>query len=348
MAVELTIGARIAEVRGRSSQAAFATKIGVHKNTVGRIERNEYVPDGEFLQALYREFGINPTWVLTGRGEKYAPLGEPLGMDCGATGARIGVLGADETIGQRIAVLRNRESQKAFATRLCVHTNTLSNYERDERPPSADFLLALRRELGVNPDWVLTGRGDKYVSLGALLGEALGMTGLGTADELARFVGVDERTLQKYLDGAEMPDRAFLEHFAAVTGYPLEKLEAAQRRSAAAVDHDRQAEPAGTPAGPQAGAPAESQQVDRGVEKEAAAKPLAPVVGAIIGGERAEADELRKLVAHVDKWEKGLREEGYYIDADLKTEIIVFAWTKIKAQGYREDFVNKLLKLALS
>lgn len=80
MAVETTIGARVAEVRGQLSQTVFSTKIGVHKNTVGRIERGEYTPDGEFLQALYREFGISPTWVLTGLGPKGISPGIAVGL----------------------------------------------------------------------------------------------------------------------------------------------------------------------------------------------------------------------------------------------------------------------------
>lgn len=79
MAVETTIGSRVLEVRGDASQPAFATKIGVHKNTVGRIERGEYIPDGEFLQALHREFGISPTWVLTGEGQKFCKPAEMTG-----------------------------------------------------------------------------------------------------------------------------------------------------------------------------------------------------------------------------------------------------------------------------
>lgn len=67
-----SVGRRVAEVRGTLSQAAFAKRLGVHKNTVGTTERGESVPGGEYLQALYQEFGVSPTWVLTGQEPKYA------------------------------------------------------------------------------------------------------------------------------------------------------------------------------------------------------------------------------------------------------------------------------------
>lgn len=66
--LENSIGKRIEQVRGKLTQVEFAPKIGVSKNTVGRIERNEYVPDGDILLALRREFGVSPSWVLTGEG----------------------------------------------------------------------------------------------------------------------------------------------------------------------------------------------------------------------------------------------------------------------------------------
>jgi transcriptional regulator with XRE-family HTH domain len=74
------IGARVVDVRGSLKQGEFATRIGVHKNTVGRIERGEYAPDGEFLQALCQEFGISPTWVLTGQEPKHVPAAVSVGL----------------------------------------------------------------------------------------------------------------------------------------------------------------------------------------------------------------------------------------------------------------------------
>lgn len=80
MAVDYKIGSRIIEVRGSLNQGDFAAKIGISKSTVGRIERDEYTPDGEFLQTLYREFGVSPTWVLTGMGPKTVSPGIAVGL----------------------------------------------------------------------------------------------------------------------------------------------------------------------------------------------------------------------------------------------------------------------------
>lgn len=134
------IGSRVAEARGKLSQGELATKIGVHKNTVGRIERGEYAPDGEFLQALYREFGISPTWVLTGQEPRYV-----------RPGITVALLMTD-------AIAR-----------------------------SAGFTLEQQRSLGVDDD-----------------------------------------TFAAYLSGAQVPETALLERFAALVGYPPDRLLAAR------------------------------------------------------------------------------------------------------------------------
>ena len=97
MAGSVNIGIRVSEVRGDSGQPAFAAKIGVSKSTVSRVERGEYMPDGEFLQALHREFGISPTWVLTGEGEKYCKPAEMTGAAI-ASAIRDSGLSIDEVV----------------------------------------------------------------------------------------------------------------------------------------------------------------------------------------------------------------------------------------------------------
>lgn len=61
------IGERIAHVRGHKSQSAFASEMGVHKNTLGNYERGDRVPDAEFVAGL-ADRGYNPQWLLTGEG----------------------------------------------------------------------------------------------------------------------------------------------------------------------------------------------------------------------------------------------------------------------------------------
>lgn len=62
-----TIGQRIAHIRGDKSQAAFATEIGVHKNSIGNYERGERTPDADFLASLMKA-GYSANWVVSGVG----------------------------------------------------------------------------------------------------------------------------------------------------------------------------------------------------------------------------------------------------------------------------------------
>ncbi|MDC8804257.1 helix-turn-helix transcriptional regulator [Halomonas pacifica] len=78
------VGHRLKLIRGELSQAAFADKVGVHKNTLGGYERGERSPDAEILRALVG-LGYNANWVLTGEGperltalgDAYTGVGEP-------------------------------------------------------------------------------------------------------------------------------------------------------------------------------------------------------------------------------------------------------------------------------
>lgn len=75
LAVDGSISGRLIEARGDLSRAAAAVRLGVHKNTLTNYEHGSRLPDAEILQALYREFGISPTWVLTGQEPKYIQPG---------------------------------------------------------------------------------------------------------------------------------------------------------------------------------------------------------------------------------------------------------------------------------
>ena len=65
------------------------------------------------------------------------------------------------SIGDRVAYVRGKDTIGAYAKKLSVHRNTLTNYEKDDRKPDADALLALF-ELGINPTWILTGEGSIF------------------------------------------------------------------------------------------------------------------------------------------------------------------------------------------
>lgn len=60
-------GAEIRRIRGDLSQQAFAELLGVAGLTIIRYERNERVPDAEFLFKLNLLFGVDPTRVVLGR-----------------------------------------------------------------------------------------------------------------------------------------------------------------------------------------------------------------------------------------------------------------------------------------
>ncbi|GFO67920.1 transcriptional regulator [Geomonas limicola] len=67
----MTIGERLKSVRGETSQDEAAKLLGVHKNTLGKYERGERVPDAEFLVVMLETFPeIDPAWLLTGEGAK--------------------------------------------------------------------------------------------------------------------------------------------------------------------------------------------------------------------------------------------------------------------------------------
>lgn len=62
------IGSRLAHIRGPLSQAAFAEKLGVHKNSLGNYERENRTPDAGFLAKLIAN-GYDCNWLLTGIGD---------------------------------------------------------------------------------------------------------------------------------------------------------------------------------------------------------------------------------------------------------------------------------------
>ena len=75
------VGDRIAQVRGRGTQDAFAAEMGIAKSTLSRYERGERAPDVDFLTALAVRRRISSDWVLFGRlpsqlrdGDVFQPL----------------------------------------------------------------------------------------------------------------------------------------------------------------------------------------------------------------------------------------------------------------------------------
>ncbi|MGO1072597.1 helix-turn-helix domain-containing protein [Lysobacter sp. CA199] len=63
----LQYGSRLIHIRGSESQATFAPKIGVHKNTLGHYERGTREVGADALRSLVY-LGWNANWLLTGEG----------------------------------------------------------------------------------------------------------------------------------------------------------------------------------------------------------------------------------------------------------------------------------------
>ncbi|MBA3012935.1 MAG: helix-turn-helix transcriptional regulator [Desulfobacula sp.] len=70
----LGVGERIRIIRGYETIANFAQKVGIHKSTLVRYEKEEGFPDAKTLIKICKTFYINPTWLLLGEGQKETPI----------------------------------------------------------------------------------------------------------------------------------------------------------------------------------------------------------------------------------------------------------------------------------
>lgn len=85
--LSLAIGQRMKEARGVRSQEALAEAVGVHANTIGKLERGKASADSTLLVAIARATSVSPAWLLLGEpypksnvGTKIAP---PVPADMG-------------------------------------------------------------------------------------------------------------------------------------------------------------------------------------------------------------------------------------------------------------------------
>lgn len=72
----------------------------------------------------------------------------------------------DVAVGTKIKGLREerRMTQESFAKLLGLNLKTYQNYELGYRSVSKEIILALMEQTGVNPMWLLSGVGDKYLT----------------------------------------------------------------------------------------------------------------------------------------------------------------------------------------
>jgi transcriptional regulator with XRE-family HTH domain len=66
-------------------------------------------------------------------------------------------------IGKRIKEVRGSDSQAEFAAKLKVGQSTIARYERGSRAPDAKFILLLKENYQINPNWLITGEGSKKI-----------------------------------------------------------------------------------------------------------------------------------------------------------------------------------------
>lgn len=67
-----TLGDRLFEVRGRRPRKVFAQLYGIHEQTLIRYEKNQRIPDNNFIQRVGAGEGVSRDWLVCGKGEKYS------------------------------------------------------------------------------------------------------------------------------------------------------------------------------------------------------------------------------------------------------------------------------------
>lgn len=74
-AVSQSVGARMRSLRGDLSQDEFASRLGVHKETIGKYERDRMLPGSDVLTRLRQDWRVDINWLLTGE-DASAPVSE--------------------------------------------------------------------------------------------------------------------------------------------------------------------------------------------------------------------------------------------------------------------------------
>jgi len=74
--------------------------------------------------------------------------------------------GKQATVGQRLRAGRNALglSQARMASELGLPQSTLADYELDKYPVQRDMCLAIEYKFGINHEWILTGKGEMFLS----------------------------------------------------------------------------------------------------------------------------------------------------------------------------------------
>ncbi len=71
MAFPENFGDRLFEIRGRRSRVAFARQYGIHEQSLIRYEKNQRIPDKNFIRKILDGEGVSEEWLINGQGPKY-------------------------------------------------------------------------------------------------------------------------------------------------------------------------------------------------------------------------------------------------------------------------------------
>lgn len=56
------------------TQDAFGKRIGSARNTIANYENGNRVPSNSVVKSICREYGVNETWLRTGKEEMFVPI----------------------------------------------------------------------------------------------------------------------------------------------------------------------------------------------------------------------------------------------------------------------------------
>lgn len=205
MADQDGLGARLRLSRKAMSQGELARRLGVDKNSVGRYERGERVPDASYLEAFAALTEVSIDWLVTGDQSDLAA----------------GLI-------HRIRVLMGNDSARAFAEAAGIADSTLRSVLSGTRP-QVDTLVAIAEAGGVSLDWLVQGDGETAPSRAersaAAFRSRLGQI-VGSQDPFAwaKNAGIPSSTWDRVWNHGLIPKAATLVKIAEASGQTVDWL----------------------------------------------------------------------------------------------------------------------------
>lgn len=128
-----------------------------------------------------------------------------------------------EKIGNRIREIRKPLVYKEFAKKLGVSEGFICEIEKGIKKPSAEMLFAIAKKYGYSINWILTGRGPKYINSldneekdkWEFIPDKNGATGVPTTDGVPELTQLIEQFWQAYLDSDDLTQEKILNLLAA-------------------------------------------------------------------------------------------------------------------------------------